>query len=91
MTTPSPKPKRRWFQFSLRTLLLFVLLSGLLLGLAGAKVREWIERRRAERRIEAYFEACRRRAEETRENGLQNDWGFREHETTSTSGSSSSP
>ena len=34
----SPKPRRRWFRFSLRSLLLFVVLVGIPLGWLGSKV-----------------------------------------------------
>ena len=37
-----PRPKRRWYQFRLRTLLLFVLIAGVGLGLYGRKLqKEW--------------------------------------------------
>ena len=44
MTTPEPQPaapklKRRWYQFRLRTLLLFVLVCGVLLGWLGLVVK----------------------------------------------------
>ncbi|MCE9548502.1 MAG: hypothetical protein K8T25_23755 [Planctomycetia bacterium] len=35
MTDPSPKPKRRWFQFSLRTLFLVTTLDAILFALLG--------------------------------------------------------
>ena len=39
--TPSttPKPSRRWLQFSLRTLLVFVLLVGISVSLVGVRVQ----------------------------------------------------
>ena len=37
---PKPKPRRRWYQYSLRTLLIFVTLVGCGFGWLGSKVRE---------------------------------------------------
>ena len=42
----TPAPKRRWFRFSLRTLLLLVVLIGIPLGWVGNRVN-WIRQRRA--------------------------------------------
>ena len=41
-----PKPKRRWYQFSLRSLLVFVLAAGLGLGLLGRRIRQVQEQRK---------------------------------------------
>ena len=38
--TTTPKPHRRWLQFSLRTMLLLVLIASVPLGWLGMKVRE---------------------------------------------------
>ena len=49
----SEKPKRRWYQFSLKTLLVFVLVASASVGWVGAKIlrdREDRERLRAEAR-----------------------------------------
>ena len=35
----SPKPKRRWYQFSLRTLMLLVLAVGMVFGWIGIRMR----------------------------------------------------
>jgi hypothetical protein len=43
MNNPAPKPRRRWYQFSLRTLLIVVTLSALPLGWVGSKL---VQRRR---------------------------------------------
>ncbi len=48
----SPKPKLRWYQFSLRTLLLFVLIAGMGFGLLGQR----IQRIRSEIRATAELE-----------------------------------
>ena len=38
--TTTPKPKRRWFQFSLRTLLVLMLVFGCGFGRLGMKVKQ---------------------------------------------------
>jgi Leucine-rich repeat (LRR) protein len=52
MTTPSPKPKRRWFQFSLRTLLVFVLLVSIGLSWFGVKMQKARRQKEAVKAIE---------------------------------------
>jgi len=37
LKTESPKRKRRWFQFSLRTLLMFTVIAAVALGWLGKK------------------------------------------------------
>ena len=49
-TTP-PKPKRRWFQFSLRALLLFVLACSIPCAWLGVKVREAKRRQHVANRL----------------------------------------
>ena len=47
-TTQPPKPKRRWYQFSLRTLMAFVLVASASVGWVGSEIlrgreeREWL-------------------------------------------------
>ncbi len=58
MDAPEPKPKPppgklRWYQFSLRSLLLFVGICGALLGWVGSFARRAIEHGQAIRRVEA--------------------------------------
>lgn len=47
--TPEPdaQPKRRWFQYSLRTLLIFMVVLSFLFAWAGYKVREAVEQKEA--------------------------------------------
>jgi hypothetical protein len=52
MTTPCPKPKRRWFQFSLRTLLIFVLLVSIGMSWLGVKMELARRQREAVEAIE---------------------------------------
>ncbi len=40
ISTSPPKPKRRWYQFSLRTLLIFMLVCGVGLGFFGRKAEQ---------------------------------------------------
>jgi hypothetical protein len=52
-TAPTaPKPRRRWLQFSLRTLLVLTLVVSLPLGWLGAKVKQAREQRKAVEAIE---------------------------------------
>ena len=55
----NPKPRRRWYQFSLRTLLIFVTLAALPLGWLGSKFAQ----RRKERAVIAWIEEKGGRAE----------------------------
>jgi hypothetical protein len=52
MTTPSPKPKRRWFQLSLRTLLVFVLLVSIGMSWFAVKMQRARRQKEAVQAIE---------------------------------------
>ena len=47
MTTPTPKPKLRWFQFSLRTLLVFVTLCAFACSWLAVKMKQAERQRKA--------------------------------------------
>jgi len=49
---PSPKPRRRWLQFSLRTLLVFILVFGVAFGWLAYQVQQVREQLQAARAIE---------------------------------------
>jgi hypothetical protein len=48
----TPTPRRRWFQFSLRTLMVFVVVTSVPLGWLGIKVKEARKQRESVRAIE---------------------------------------
>lgn len=50
--TTTPKPRRRWFQFSLRTMLVLMLAFGCGFGWLGMKVKQAREQREAVKAIE---------------------------------------
>ena len=56
------KPKCRWYQFSLWTLLLFVVVVGVAASVLGVKMNEWREEERMRREAEK-AENVRREAE----------------------------
>lgn len=45
ITIRIPKPKRRWFRYSLRVLFGFVLIAGIIAGVTGLYVRQRLEER----------------------------------------------
>jgi len=51
-TADTPKPKRRWYQYSLRTLLLFMLLASIGLSWLAVKLKQAREQKEAVRAIE---------------------------------------
>ena len=53
---PTPKPRRRWYQFSLRTLLIVVTLSAVPLGWFAWKVEQGRRQERRERPVIAWVE-----------------------------------
>jgi hypothetical protein len=67
-----PKPKRRWYQFSLRTLLIVVLVAGAGLGLLGRKLqKQW----QAEKERREAAERNERTVEDLKLAGFDADWG----------------
>jgi hypothetical protein len=70
MTTPSPKRRRRWFQFSLRTLLVFVLLVSI--GMSWFAVK--MQRARKQKEAVEVIERLGGRVEYTEYSVSGSDW-----------------
>ena len=54
MTDPKPKRRRRWYQFSLRTLMLFMLVCAVLFGWVGKRLEETRREQLVVARIESW-------------------------------------